>query len=156
MPHKEVYLTPEGMKKLEEELYHLRTVRRPQIADRIHLAKEFGNTVDNAEYDEAKNEQAFVEGRILTLENMLGNAAIIRGDGIPSDIVRIGSSVIVETSDGDKEEYAIVGSAEASPHNGKISNESPVGKALLGRKAGEKINVMTPAGVTWFTIVSIK
>lgn len=156
MPHKEVYLTPDGLKKLEAELLHLRIVRRPEIADRIHKAKESGNTVENSEYDEAKNEQAFVEGRILTLENMLSNAAIIRGDGQPSDTVRIGSSVVVETSDGEKEEYVIVGSAEASPLNGKISNESPVGKALLGRKAGEKINVMTPAGVSAFTIVGIK
>lgn len=156
MPQKAVYLTPEGLKKLEDELFHLRKVRRHEIADRIHKAKESGNTVDNAEYDEAKNEQAFMEGRILTLENMLSNAAIIKGDGLPSDIVRMGSSVTVESSDGFTEEYIIVGSAEASPHNGRISNESPVGKALLGRKAGEKINVMTPAGVTAFTIVGIK
>jgi len=118
------------------------------------LAKEAGSTVNNAEYDDAKNEQAFVEGRILTLEGMIKNAKIIEED-THSDKVRIGSHVIVKNQDGDKEEYALVGSAEASPKDGRISNESPIGKALIGKKVGQVAQVKAPAGTIKLTVVKI-
>ncbi|MBI3979929.1 MAG: transcription elongation factor GreA [Chloroflexi bacterium] len=155
MPDRSVFLTPEGLQKLRSELEHLVTVRRPVIASRIQQAKELANTVDNAEYDEAKNEQAFVEGRILTIEKMLASAVLIREDS-RHDMVRLGSRVVVESPNGEREEYAIVGSAEASPRHGKISNESPVGRALLGRKPGEQIQVVVPAGVLTYQIVEIR
>jgi transcription elongation factor GreA len=156
MAQKEVFLTPEGLEKLKEELNHLETVRRPQIAEQIHRAKELGGTVDNAEYDDAKNEQAFVEGRILTLENMIKNAAIIEEEKRPSKFIKLGSKVKVQDPDGQHEHYTIVGSAEASPAEGRISNESPVGAALLGRKVGEKVKVETPAGTITLKVVSIE
>lgn len=143
---KTVYLTREGLAKLEEELTHLRTVRRHEVAERIRRAKEFTNTVDNAEYDDAKNEQAFVEGRIQALERMLANAVVIDDKAAPSDYVRIGSHVTVTDSDGVEEVYSIVGSAEADPRAGKISNESPIGRALLGHRAGDKVSVLAPGG----------
>src|SRR3989304_2684783 len=124
MSDKPVFLTQEGLSKLTAELEHLRAVRRPQVAARIHQAKEFSDTVDNAEYDDAKNEQAFVEGRILTLEKMLRNAVLISDDHAQSEVVQIGSKVKVRSSDGDVEEYTIVGSAEADPKAGRISNEA--------------------------------
>src|SRR4030065_666571 len=126
MAQKEVFLTPEGLEKLKAELEYLHSVRRQQVADQIHRAKELGGTVDNAEYDDAKNEQAFVEGRILTLEKMIRNAVLIRDDHTPSDTDRIGSTVTVRTAEGEEEQYTIVGSAEADPRAGRISNESPV------------------------------
>jgi len=156
MAQKEVFLTPEGLEKLKEELNHLETVRRPQIAEQIHRAKELGGTVDNAEYDDAKNEQAFVEGRILTLENMIKNAAIIEEEKRPSKFIKLGSKVKVKGQDGQDEHYTIVGSAEASPAEGRISNESPVGSALLGRKVGEKVKVETPAGTITLKVVAIE
>ena len=156
MPEKQSFLTPEGLAKVQAELEYLRTVRRPAVADLIHQAKELGNTVDNAEYDDAKNEQAFVEGRILKLEQMLKNVTIIKEETTPSTSVRIGSKVKVVSPEGEEEEYVIVGSAEASPRNGKISNESPVGMALLGRRPGEDIQVLVPAGVLHYKIVDIK
>ena len=152
---KTVYLTREGLAKLEEELIHLRTVRRHEVAERIRRAKEFTNTVDNAEYDDAKNEQSFVEGRIQVLERMLANAVVIDDKAAPSGFVRIGSHVTVTDSDGVEEIYAIVGSAEADPRQGRISNESPIGRALLGKRVGETVSVLAPGGSFDLTIRAV-
>jgi transcription elongation factor GreA len=146
MHDKPVFLTPEGRAKLEAELKHLREVRRPEVAERIRAAKEFGDTDDNAEYEEAKNEQAFVEGRILTVEKLLAHAVAINADHNLHDTVRLGSIVTVINDDGETEQYTIVGSAEVDPQHGKISNESPVGRALLGKRIGDVIEVTIPAG----------
>ena len=150
---KPVPLTREGLAKLERELEYLRTVRRQEVAGRIHQAKELASTQNNAEYDDAKNEQAFVEGRILTLEKMVQNAVIIEEHH--SSRVELGSKVSVATADGKEEHYIIVGSAEASPKNGRISNESPVGRALLGKSVGEEVQVQVPAGVLRLTVTAI-
>ncbi|HEX2922572.1 MAG TPA: transcription elongation factor GreA [Chloroflexota bacterium] len=152
---KTVYLTREGFAKLEEELNHLRTVRRHEVAERIRKAKEFTNTVDNAEYEDAKNEQSFVEGKIQSLERMLANAVVIDDKAAPSGYVRVGSHVTVTDSDGIEESYAIVGSAEADPRQGRISNESPIGRALLGKKVGETVSVMAPGGAFDLVIKSV-
>jgi len=156
MAQKETFLTPEGLEKLKAELEHLETVRRPQVAEQIHRAKELGGTVDNAEYDDAKNEQAFVEGRILTLENMIKNVTLIEEDKKPSRFVKIGSKIRVLNPDGEEEHYTIVGSAEASPGEGRISNESPVGSALLGKKVGDEVEAETPAGALKLKLVAIE
>jgi transcription elongation factor GreA len=153
MVSKPVPLTREGLAKLERELEFLRTVRRQEVADRIHQAKELASTQNNAEYDDAKNEQAFVEGRILTLEKMIQNAVII--EERHSSRVELGSKVSVVTADGKEEHYTIVGSAEASPKDGRISNESPVGRALLGKSVGEEVQVQVPAGVLRLSITGI-
>jgi len=155
MEEKEVFLTQEGLDKLSEELENLHLHRRHEVAEKIRRAKEAGSTVNNAEYDDAKNEQAFVEGRILTLESMIKNAKIIEED-THSDKVKLGSHVVVENQDGEKEEYAIVGSAEASPKDGKISNESPIGKALMSKKVGQAAQVKAPAGTIKLTVKKIK
>jgi transcription elongation factor GreA len=151
--NKPTYLSREGEVTLRLELEQLVNVRRFEVAARIHDAKEHGDLSENAEYEEAKNEQAFVEGRIQTLEGMLKTAVIIENSG--SEHVALGSSVTVESHDGE-ETFAIVGSAEARPAQGRISNESPVGRALLGKKAGDTVVVKLPNGsdVT-YTIVSI-
>lgn len=153
MVEKPVPLTREGLVKLEQELEHLRTVRRQEVAGRIHQAKELASTQNNAEYDDAKNEQAFVEGRILTLEKMIQNAVII--EERHSTRVELGSKVSVATADGKGQHYTIVGSAEASPKDGRISNESPVGRALLGKAVGQEVQVEVPAGVLRLTITAI-
>ena len=155
MTSREIYLTPQGLAKLEAELENLRTVKRQQVAERIHQAKESGSTDDNAEYEEAKNELAFVEGRILTLEKMLQNAVIIKEENKPPGQVKLGSRVVVRDTDGQEEHYLIVGSAEADPKEGKISNQSPVGLALMGKKAGDKVEVRTPAGARRLRVVQI-
>ena len=155
MPQKGSYLTKEGLTKLEAELEHLRSVKRADVADRIQKAKEIGGTVDNAEYDDSKNEQAFVEGRILTLERIIDSAIIIGDEAAHSDKVQLGASVTVLNQNDAEEEYTIVGSAEADPGQGRISNESPVGKALLNKKVGEEVQVNTPAGTVTLTISSI-
>lgn len=155
MSTKEIYLTQEGLTKLESELEYLSTVRRQEVADRIHQAKESGSTDDNAEYEEAKNELAFVEGRILTLEKMLQNAVIISEQTKRPDSVKLGSKVVVRDQQGRKEDYVIVGSAEADPKQGKISNQSPVGLALMGKKKGDEVEVQTPAGPRRLLIVKI-
>ncbi len=154
MSEKVTYLTPEGKRKLEEELEHLRKVRRPQVAERIRMAKEGGDIMENSAYDEAKNEQGFVEGRILTLEAMLRDAVVLT-EPLACDSVQLGSHVTVEYADGESTVFQIVGSAEADPRKGRISNESPVGEALMGRRAGEVITARTPGGSLRFTIVSI-
>ena len=155
VPEKGSYLTKEGLARLEVELEELRTVKRQGVADRIQKATELGGTVDNAEYDDSKNEQSFVEGRILTLERITGNAIIIGGDVAHSDEVQLGGHVTLLNQNGDEEEYTIVGSAESDPIRGLISNESPVGMALLNKKVGDNVQVKTPAGTVTLTISSI-
>lgn len=152
--NKPAYLTPEGLKELELELEQLRTVRRKDIADKIHEAKELGTTVNNAEYDDAKREQSFVEGRIRELEALFKTAKVVAHDS--GGTINVGSRVVVKTATGEDEHFTIVGSAEAHPLEGKISTESPVGKALLGKRVGEKVQVMTPAGITFYTINSVE
>ena len=156
MVRRETFLTSEGLAKVEAELGQLRTVRRQEVARRIQKAKELGGTVDNAEYDDAKNEQAFVEGRILTLETMIKNAVLIPDERTSSERVEVGSVVTVVNVQGKTQKYVIVGSTEADPAQGKISNESPVGKALLGRKVGEEAEVTTPSGTVRFSVVKIE
>jgi transcription elongation factor GreA len=149
------FLTREGYRKLEQELNHLRTVRRQEVARRLHQALEEGDILENAELEDARNEQAFLEGRILTLENLLRNASIIEENG-PREMVGIGSHVTIMENDGPAETYHIVGSAEADPTQGLISNESPLGRALMGLKVGETAEVNAPDGVLEFKIVGIK
>ena len=148
------YLTPEGHEELLRELEHLRTVRRGEVADIINQAKELGTTVNNAEYDDAKREQSFVEGRILELETVLKSAKVIPHS--TGTNIQVGARVVLMTADGQEEHFTIVGSAEAHPLEGKISNESPVGKALMGRKVGDPVQVMTPGGVISYTIRSLE
>lgn len=154
MAEKEIFLTHEGLAKLEEELEHLRTVRRQEVAEKIQRAKELRSTVNTPEYEEAKNEQGFVEGRILEIERIIKNAVLI--EAAPSDMVRLGSKVTVCHQDGSEEHYTIVGSAEANPAVGKISNVSPVGRALLDRRVDDEVEVAVPAGVLKMRIVEIK
>lgn len=157
MKSREILLTPEGVKKLEQELIYLKTVRRREVAQRIKQALAFGDLSENAEYDEAKNEQAFIEGRIVSLENMLKNAKIIDDDDIETDSVSVGCTVSLLDIEFDETiEYTIVGSAEANPSKNKISNESPVGKALLGKGVGDEIHVNVPDGIIPFKILEIK
>jgi transcription elongation factor GreA len=159
MPQEETYLTTQGLRALEAELEELRTVRREQVAGRIHEAKEVGE-LENAEYEEAKNEQAFVEGRIQDLELMIQNAVIIPDHGkggTKSDVVELGSVVKVQAASAKKADtYTIVGSAEASPTEGRISNESPLGRALLGKKAGDEVEFPIPSGTQRVKIVSVR
>jgi transcription elongation factor GreA len=154
MGQKDIRITKEGLAKLEKELQHLMMVRRPEVAEKIKRAREVGGTENNAEYDDAKNEQAFVEGRILMLENIMKNAAIIESPVLP-DTVELGNKVLIQNQDGKIEQYTIVGSTESNPIEGKISNESPVGQALLGKKIGNKVDVTTPAGIFTLKIIEI-
>lgn len=150
------FLTREGFEKLQEELEYLRTQRRQEIAQRLHEAMEGGELIENAEYEAAKNEQAFVEGRIKELEILLATARIV--DEIPAaDTVQVGCRVTIQEEGSDLQEtYSIVGAAEADPSEGKISNESPLGKALLNHKPGDKVQVDAPAGSFWVTIVKVE
>ena len=156
MATREIYLTPDGQRDLERELDHLQTVRRGEVAARIHKANESGGTVDNAEYEDAKNEQAFVEGRISELENILSNAVVAASRDRTQGAVEFGSSVTVIADEGKKKQYKVVGSAEADPLKGKISVESPVGQALLGHKVGDEVDVQTPSGVARLTITKVR
>ena len=153
MNNKPAYLSQEGLEKLREELTEMVNVRRAEVAARIHEAKEHGDITENAEYEDAKNEQAFVEGRIQALSALIKNAVLIE-EHASTSFVSIGSTVNVESQDG-KETFRIVGSAEANPAEGRISNESPVGRALLGHRKGDKIEVSVPAGSWTYKIVSI-
>ena len=148
MAAEKVYpMTEEGKEKLEKELENLKSVKRKEVVERIKIARSFGDLSENSEYDAAKDEQAFVEGRISTLENMIRNAKIIQEDEMNSDTVTLGKTVtFVELPDGEEETYTIVGSAEADPFEGKISNDSPIAKSLLGHKVGSKVTVQTPGG----------
>ncbi|RAU95929.1 transcription elongation factor GreA [Paenibacillus sp. YN15] len=157
MSEKEIILTPEGLKKLEEELEHLKSVKRREVAERIKVAIGYGDISENSEYDDAKNEQAFVEGRIITLEKMLRNARIINNEDVDLNAVSIGSIVTLKDMEfGDTVEYTIVGTAESDPFQNKISNESPVGKAILGKQKGSLVEVSVPAGTIQYEIIDIK
>lgn len=155
MSQQQTYLTREGHQKLTQELSHLRTTRRQEVARRLHQALAEGDILENAELEDARNEQAFVEGRILMLESMLRSAVIIQ-EGGPRETVGLGSHVTVVEGDEPPETYHIVGSAEADPIKGLISNESPLGQALMGRKVGETASVNAPDGVLVFEIVEIQ
>jgi transcription elongation factor GreA len=150
---KPVLLTKDGIAKLERELEELRTVRRGEVAERIKYAKDFGDISENAEYEDAKNEQGMVEGRILVLENMLRNVVVIE-EGSDGGIISLGSSVEVKDEFG-KQTFTIVGPAEADVASGRISLESPVGKALLGHKVGDEVEVQSPGGARKVRIVGV-
>ncbi|HTG68167.1 MAG TPA: transcription elongation factor GreA [Candidatus Udaeobacter sp.] len=157
MNDKQIILTQEGLRKLEDELENLKSVKRREVAERIKVAIGYGDISENSEYEDAKNEQAFIEGRVITLEKMLRNARIINNDDIDIDTVSIGSIVTVEDMEyGDTMEYSIVGTAEADPLQNKISNESPVGKAILGKKKGTIVEVSVPVGIIQYKILDIK
>ncbi|MHB1420011.1 MAG: transcription elongation factor GreA [Bacillota bacterium] len=156
MADKEVILTIQGLKKLEDELEFLKSVKRREIAERIKQAIEFGDISENSEYEDAKNEQAFVEGRILTLEKKLRNARVIDDSEVLTDAVSIGCRVLLKDLEiGDEYEYVIVGSVEADPADSKISNESPVGKAILGQRIGAVVEVSVPVGKLKYEIIDI-
>ncbi len=153
---KEIVLTKEGMAKLREELDYLKTEKRKEVSEKIREARSFGDLSENAEYDEAKNEQAEVESRINTIVNMLKYARVIDDSEIGNDTVGIGVTVVIkEVGEDDEETYQIVTTTEADPINNKISKESPVGSALMGHKVGETVSVESPAGKIDFQIVSI-
>lgn len=154
MDERPVLLTKEGLRQLEVELDQLVQVRRTEIAERIRHARDFGDISENAEYTEAKNEQSLVEGRIQTLEVMIRNAVLIEDEPREAGVVTIGASVTVTDEDGD-ETYAIVGAAEADPLRGRISNESPLGRALLGHRAGDEVEWSSPSGTSRVTIISV-
>lgn len=157
MSPKEVVLTQDGLKKLEEELAYLKSVKRREIASRIKTAISFGDLSDNSEYEDAKNEQAFIEGRIITLEKMLRHARLIDSDEDNKEAVGFGSKVLLKELDsGEEMEFTIVGSAESDPKNNKISNESPVGRAIFGSRVGSVVEVKTPAGIIKYQILEIK
>ena len=154
---KKFIMTYEGVKKLEEELEYLKTVKRKEITEKIKVALGYGDLSENSEYDEAKNDQAFTEGRIIQLENMLKNAVVVDESEIPKDKVSVGSIVKVMDYEFDEEvEYTIVGSAEADPMNFKRSNESPVGSALWGKKVWDVVEVAVPSGVSKFEVLEIR
>ena len=156
MAERYVFLTEDGLNKLEEELDDAKAVKRKEIAARIKVALSFGDISENSEYDQAKNEQAQLEERIAKLEGMLRNAKIIDEDEITTDVVSVGSKVAVKDLEYDEEmEYVIVGSAEADPFEGKISNESPLGSSLLGRKKGDVVRVPVPDGIIEYEILDI-
>ncbi|MFC3211779.1 MULTISPECIES: transcription elongation factor GreA [Planomicrobium] len=153
---KQFPMTAAGKQKLEDELDFLKTIKRKEVVERIKIARDFGDLSENAEYDSAKEDQAFVEGRISTLESMIRNAVIIDENDMSNDIVRLGTTVtFVEVPDGDKESYTIVGSAEADPLEGRISNDSPIAKSMIGRTIGDRVKVLTPGGEMEIEIVSI-
>lgn len=157
MVEKEVILTLDGLKKLEQELEHFKSVKRREVAERIKEAISFGDISENSEYEDAKNEQAMIEGRILTLEKMLRNARVIDEGEIHTDVVSVGSTVLLKDLEvGDEIDYTIVGSAEADPAKNRISNESPVGKAILGQKTGSIVEVSVPAGKLRYEIKNIR
>jgi len=157
MAEKQVILTAEGLKKIEVKFDHLKSVRRREVAERIKQAIEFGDISENSEYEDAKNEQAFIEGEIITLEKMLRNSKVIDETTIGTDVVSIGANVVLKDLEfGDELEYAIVGSAEADPAELKISNESPVGQAILGKKVGSVVEVNVPAGILKYEVLEIR
>ena len=154
---KDVILTPEGYEKLKEEIEYLSNEKRREVADRIRVAREFGDIAENAEYDDAKNEQALLEHRIATLEERLRNARVIEKKDVAKDVVSVGSKVrLRDLALKQTFEYRIVGSAEANPAENKLSNESPVGKAIIGKKKGETVEVSAPRGAMKFKILEIK
>jgi len=154
---KEVILTPEGYEKLKREIEELSTTRRREVAERIRIAREFGDIAENAEYDDAKNEQMLLEHRIATLEERLASARVVNKKEIPTGVVAVGTKVrLRDVAAGETIEYHIVGSAEANPAEHKLSNESPVGKAIIGKKKGETVEVSAPRGSLKYKILDIK
>ncbi|MGO4887371.1 transcription elongation factor GreA [Anaerobacillus sp. MEB173] len=154
---KKFYMTADGKAKLNEELEYLKTEKRKEVVERIKIARSFGDLSENSEYDSAKEEQAFVEGRISTLEKMIRNAVIIQDDETNTNTVAIGKAVkFIELPDGEEEEYTIVGSAEADPSQGKISNDSPMAQSLLGKSVGDQVSVQTPGGEMKVQILEVK
>ena len=157
MSSKETILTAEGLKKLEDELENLRSVRRHEVAERIKVAIGYGDISENSEYDAAKNEQAFIEGRILELEQMISTATVIDSASNKEGVVMLGSTVVVKDMEfGDEETYTIVGTTAADPSKNRISNESPVGAAILGQKVNSVVQVHTPAGELSYQILEVK
>jgi transcription elongation factor GreA len=157
MAEKQFILTAEGLKKLEQRFDNLKSVRRREVAERIKQAIEFGDISENSEYEDAKNEQAFIEGEIITIEKMLRNSKVIDDKEINTDVVSIGVTVVLKDLEfGDQFEYTLVGSAEADPVELKISNESPVGQAILGQKIGSIVEVNVPAGILKYEVMDIK
>jgi transcription elongation factor GreA len=155
MEERPVILSAEGYRKLDEELDFLRSVRRRDVAERIKQARSFGDISENSEYEDAKNEQAFIEGRILTLEKILRNASLLKDNG-NRDHVEMGSSVLLHDLEyNDEVEYIIVSSAETDPSTRRISDASPVGRALLGKKAGDEVSVRVPAGIARYKVLRI-
>lgn len=156
MSDKEVLLTPEGLEKLEKELEYLRTVARREVAEHIKLALEFGDISENSEYEDAKNEQAFIEGRIAQVEKMLRNARVIDEAEMKKDVVGLGSKVrLKDMETGEEHDYILVGSAESDPVHDKISNEAPVGRAIMGKKMGMTVDVAAPAGIMQYKIMEV-
>ncbi len=155
MTDKPFYLTKEGRAKLEAEIEELETTGRMEVAERIRQAKELGDISESGEYEDAKNKQAFLEGRIREIRNILNNAQMIEEDGDNRE-VRLGSSVTIRYEDGEEEEWMIVGAAEASPRDGKISNESPIGSSLMGKRARQKATANTPSGIMKMTVIKIR
>ncbi|HLR23923.1 MAG TPA: transcription elongation factor GreA [Pseudogracilibacillus sp.] len=154
---KSYYMTEEGKEKVENELHDLKTVKRKEVVERIKTARDFGDLSENSEYDSAKEEQAFVETRIAHLENMIRNAVIIENDDENENIVSLGKTVtFTELPNGEKESYSIVGSAEADPFEGKISNDSPMAKSLLGQEKGSEVLVQTPGGDIKVKIIDVQ
>ena len=153
---KEIVMTYAGLRALEDELEQLKTVKRKEVAEKIKVARGYGDLSENSEYDEAKNEQGLVEGRIALLEKMLKHARVVTEDELSTDHISVGSHVRIKDADGDEDEYDITGSTEADPMNGKISDESPVGAALLGHKVGDQVEITLPNGsVTHYEILEI-
>ena len=157
MSEQQVMLTEEGYEKLENELEYLETEKRREVAKRIKVAREFGDISENSEYDDAKNEQAFVEGRIQEIKNMINNAHVVKDEDVTDKKVNLGTTVMLHDLDSDEKiSYTLVGSAEADPLNYKISNESPIGKAILGHVIGDEVTVETPGGEVDYEIIKIK
>ncbi|NCC07965.1 MAG: transcription elongation factor GreA [Clostridia bacterium] len=149
-------MTYAGLRALEDELEELKTVKRKDVAEKIKVARGYGDLSENSEYDEAKNEQGMVEGRIALLEKMLKQARVIDESDVEADVISIGSHVKIKDDDGDEDEYDITGSTEADPVNGKISDESPIGSALIGHKAGDKVDITLPNGnVVMYEVVDV-
>ena len=154
MDERPVLLTRDGLRQIEDELDQLVSIRRNEVAERIRQAREFGDIAENSEYTEAKNEQGLVEGRIQTLEAMIRNAVLIEDEPREAGVVAVGARVRVELEDGE-EDYAIVGAAEADPLNGRISNESPLGRALIGHRAGDELEWDSPSGTSRVRILAV-
>ncbi len=157
MADREIILTPEGYRRLKDEIDYLSTVQREEVAERIRNSRDFGDISENSEYDDAKNEQALLEARIYALEEKLRGATVIDSDTVSTDTVGVGTKVTIQDMErGEVVQYAIVGSAEADPTDHKLSNESPVGRAIMGRKPGDKVTVAVPQGSKKFKVLAIE
>ena len=152
---KPTYLTKEGLARLEAELEHLHAVRRPEVTERLQRAKELAGTEENADYEDAKNEQSFVEGRILDLETLIRSAVLIQEDHPAGGVIGLGSHFSLRNEEGEEETYTLVGTTEANVAEGRISNESPVGRAVIGHRARDKVEVKAPAGVRRYTVLRV-